>query len=172
MQIHRGIKNVPCDKCGQKVGRGIRHPCNITAKRRSADKLLENDQRGREQVAVSVIREKIAENPTAKNIPLQTRGGAKAMSIPNPKAATKSAAPYADQPIPADKFRDIATGIGLSNNQAEQLGTSLRSLKGRDIIEPNAMPKVREMDRSLDPYYTAKKILIDSSDKDEELEDV
>ena len=160
-----------CDKCGQQVGRGIRHPCNVTARRKSADKLLENDQRGREQVAVSVIREKIAENPTARNIPLQTRGGAKAMSIPNPKAATKSVAPNADQPIPAKEFRDIATGIGLSNNQAEQLGTSLRSLKGKDIIEPNAMPKIREMDRSLDSYYTSKKILIDSSDKDEDLDE-
>ena len=146
-----------CDKCGQKVGRGIRHPCNITAKRRSADKLLADDQRGREQLACNVIKEKIAENPTAKNIGLQTRGGAKVMSIPNPKAQSKSKAPYADQPIPAAKFRDVATGIGLSNNQADQLGTSLRSLKGRDIIEPNAMPQIREMDRSLDIIMRLRK---------------
>ena len=157
-----------CDFCGQKIGRGIRHHCNATTRRNSAEKLLENDQRGREQVASSVIREKVAENPTAPNIQLQTRGGAKAMSIPNPKAATKSKAPYASQPIPAEEYRTLATAIGLSNNQLEQLGTGLRSLKGKDIVEPNAMPKVRSMDRDLDRFYTAKKVLVDSSDPNEE----
>ena len=163
--------SITCDICGQKVGRGIPHPCGAKGKRQTAFKLLEGDQKGSEIVASRAIRAAVAAAPsTSTNVTLQTGGGGKVMTVPMPQKRVSKAL-FPNQPIPAEEFHKMTTARGLSNALSDALAQDLRVLKGRDFFEPNTRERMRQLNKRLAHLYKAKKVMIDSTDPSEEVDE-
>ena len=157
-----------CPVCNQVIGRGIPHKCNLVNKRKSLEKEFLDDQRGREMMVATVVREKVAAaTASTSQIELQT-GGGKIFSMPNPKAGT-SRALFSKAPITASEMSKVMTSAGLSQNQTKQIAQDLRALKGRNTFESNLLEKMRISDRQIDSFYACENIEIDSTLKNEQL---
>lgn len=156
-----------CPECFLTVEKGKSHQCNLENRRKNLQEHLSKDPRGMEMAAAKVVRDKVSEASTSdQSIELRT-GGGKTMVMPNPKRQSTSKALHPDSPVLAAELRTVMTGTGLSNKKAEEVASSLRTLKGRDFFEPNVMGKIRDMDRILDEFYTAKIANIHTTDKEE-----
>ena len=157
-----------CSSCKVEVIEGKPHKCNVTKARKNLSKLLDEDPVFKEMKAAETIREKAAEASSSSDIQLHT-GGGKFMSIPNPKPSTSKALYPGDTPVPAEAARQIFTAAGVSNNVGNLIAQGFRELKGRKFFEADLSGQLSALDRCLDDFYTSKDIFIDSSNKDEVL---
>ncbi|KAK6181780.1 hypothetical protein SNE40_009567 [Patella caerulea] len=74
---------------------------------------------------------------------------------------------FPDTPIPTDELIKMQTTLDMSPNQTERLAFFMRTWKGRKVLEPGVMEKLRERDRELDEYYSTATLNMDSAFKDE-----
>ena len=157
-----------CLTCKQVIGRGISHKCTQTTRRRNLEKSLDEDPDHLEILASREVRKKVAQaSASSSNIELKTgHGGGKTLSIANPKAGTSTAV-HADEPIPAETWWQICNAANLTQNQQFSIAADLRTVKGRKFFESSMKDKLAELNSQLKPFYKSVEIEIDSSNRDE-----
>ena len=160
-----------CHVCHGEIAPGKSHSCNRTGFKKNIKELLENDPDFQEQIAAEVIRRKTAEaSSSSSSIELKTNGG-KTMKVPIPKASTSKARFPDETPIPAEEFQKLLTAAGVSNNQGKTIAEALRNWKGRKFFTPDLAKEISQMDKTLEDFYKVKDVLVDSSRKDEDLDE-
>ena len=154
------------------IGKGISHPqpCTLFDRRASLENIFEADSMGLEIAASALIRQKVSNSPNnISTIQLATGGHSMTLSKPGSSLHTKKGL-FQDIPIPASEFSHLKTVCKLSNLQAKKTAKFVRSWKGRDAIESGALDKLSDDDKALVNFFTAKKCLMDSSNKTERMD--
>ena len=166
-----------CFFCHAVIAPGKPHSCNKTGFRKNLEELLDDDPDFQEQIAAKVIRRKVAEasssassSSASSSIELKT-GGGKTMKVPIPKASTSKARFPDETPIPAEEFQKLLTAAGASNNQGKVIAEALRNWKGRKFFTPEMAKQISQLDKTLEDFYKVKDVLVDSSRKDEDLDE-
>ena len=160
-----------CNDCLSLYARGHSHHCNTANFRANLHEISMRDQRARENEAARVVQEKAAQASASDKTISLTSANSKELKIPNPKRKSASKALYPDEPIPAEEWQKVATARGLSGKQAEGVAADLRVLKGRDTFEASMRERNRNLNKRLAGMYTGKRVYIDSSDPDEEVDE-
>ena len=143
-----------CKVCEQVIGRGIPHPqpCGLNGRRKNVQSLLEQDPKGAEMAASSLIRQKRAFAKDSASINLATPGVP--MTLPNASKPSCSKALFKDSPVPAEKFQDMLTLGKFSINQIQLIAKHERTWHGRKSVEPGLEAKLRAKDKSLQDFFS------------------
>ena len=143
-----------CARCGQRVGKGISHNCNIKNKAQNIDQLL--DPRSREELAANVVREKFSETPKGeKSVPLVTASG-KNLQIPVPSTSRHSTALHKDSQITTADVKKLMIKDNMPMNAVKKNLQFYRAMKGRNSFEPNILDNLRTELKTLEPFFTLK----------------
>ena len=141
--------------------------CSEAKKGQNVSKHL--DSKSKEQIATDVIKEKIA---STSSDTIQLRTGGKPFRMPKPVRRGLSKAKYAGKAkIPAKEYRKAITAIGMSANQGNLFANALRTWKGNNFFEARLCNKMSKLDRDMDSYYTVEDIPINTSNKEELLDE-
>ena len=162
-----------CKRCRNVIGKGISHPqpCGLSERRTSLEHMFHEDSKGLEIAASALIRKKVANSPDdTSTIKLATGGRQLTLSKPGPSSHTKKAL-FQDKPIPASAFLELKTECKLSQKQSIQVAKFFRTWKGRDSFESGALYKLKEEDKALENFFTSTTVLMDSSNKNERMEE-
>ena len=168
------LKRVPvskpynvCRNCWQVVGRGIRHPqpCSSSSSIRSgnAEGILNTDQKAKEKVASSTIREKQAEAPKGATSVALATGGNKEMKVPLPSSSKNSVQ------MQVQDVQNMMGDANLSLNQTNTVQKHIRQAFGRKSFTPNSKADLSNQDKSLEKFFTSVRRNMDSHDSAERL---
>ena len=116
-----------CNKCNQKIGKGISHPCVKSRKVDNLRILAEENNNVSEQLASAVINEK-GDKPDSE-IALKNRGGRPLRVKINPKTVQKKVYTHEEMNV-------LAQTNNFSTNRSVKTARVLRKMNGKGSIEP------------------------------------
>ena len=156
-----------CQICWQVIGRGISHPqpCSSSSSTRSGNALgiLNTDQKAKEKVASSTIREKQAEAPKGATSVALATGGNKEMKVPLPSSSKNNAQ------MQVQDVQNMMGDANLSLNQTNTVQKHIRQAFGRKSFTPNSKADLSNQDKSLEKFFTSVRRNMDSHDSAERL---
>ncbi|CAG9762777.1 unnamed protein product [Ceutorhynchus assimilis] len=160
-----------CSKCMQLVGRGIQHISCQRKKKNCIDlvnEILPADTKVKEQLAVSIIKEKIdGERPSTSKFNYQNvktelcTGGAVSRVVLNPKDETPKEL-FSDDAL--DNFK---VSTGALTRHMKKLSNFIRSSAGRKAVPKNYVKHCKERSTVLADIYKLENHEFEVSQKDE-----
>ena len=133
-------------------------PCNITTKRANLQALYEQDPRGKEQLAVSVYKEKAAAATATSSSSVGLASGSREYKLPLPPTpqSRTSKALFKDKPVPVEELKRFQTSMSFSGQQMKDVMAAQRTWFGAQTFESGALEKLREMDKDLLRFFAYK----------------
>lgn len=142
-----------CGACLSFISRGTTHACTMTVRTENLKKFVEaGSQNSKEQVACSILKEKLQTSPSFTSSFSQPKG--RPFTVTSPQRSDIAGGKRDEVLINADDLGNVQMNLGLSTNQTRTLSSHIRAATGRrNSVQLGSRQILQEKSHQLDQHF-------------------